>query len=206
MANLHFTTILLLCHTLLRLTGQTTSSSFSSNITMSTTSISAISMNTSSKASKGQSTSSILPSSTTVSLTAIRISSTNTSPAGEGQSTSSILPSNATNPVQPVAPQTSTSTPSSTTLPAAEGFDITYNIKEGECERVCCDGGAGGPVKMIPTCNPPSNHSSCSKEKEEGDRCPGAARDVCSSTCGSRSAHCASFVLVGLLAIAAFFK
>ena len=86
------------------------------------------------------------------------------------------------------------------------GFNITYNIKEGECKRVCCDGGAGGPVKMIPTCNPPSKHSSCTKEKEEDDRCPGDARDVCSSICGSRSAHCASFALVGLLAIAAFFK
>lgn len=192
MANLHFTTISL-CHTLLRLTGQTASSSFSSSITMSTTSISAISMSTS-QASKGQATSSGITMSTPMS-----ISSTNTSPAGGGQSAT--LPSSTT-----VLPTSTSSTPSSTTSPAAQGFKITYKIKDGECKRVCCDGGAGGPVKMIPTCNPPSQHSNCTKEAEEDDRCPGEARDVCSSICGSRSAHCASFALVGLLAIAAFFK
>ena len=85
-------------------------------------------------------------------------------------------------------------------------YNITYKIKDGECKRVCCDGGAGGPVKMIPTCKPPSDDSQCKEETEENDRCPGEARDVCSSICGSRSAHCASFALVGLLTIAAFFK
>lgn len=161
MASLHFTTMLLLCHTLLGVNGQATSS----GITMSTS---------------------------------MSISSTNTSPAGGGQSTT--LPSSTT-----VLPTSTSSTPSSTTSPATQGFNITYKIKDGECKRVCCDG-TGGPVKMIPTCNPPSNHSSCSKEKEEDGRCPGDGRDLCSSICGSRSAHCASFALVGLLAIAALFK
>ncbi|XP_044175164.1 location of vulva defective 1-like [Acropora millepora] len=149
MANLHFTTILLLCHTLLRLngTGQTTSSSFSSNTTMSTTSSSAISTNTSQAskgieltvvslskeepASKWPQTSTSIPSSTTpppaqgqtassiTMSTPMSISSTNTSPAGGGQPST-------TNPVPPVAPQTSTSTPSSTTPPPAQG-QLTYS-------------------------------------------------------------------------------
>ncbi|XP_015750554.1 PREDICTED: uncharacterized protein LOC107330460 isoform X1 [Acropora digitifera] len=129
----------------------------------------------------------------------------NTLQASKGQSTSSILTSSITDPVHSVAPQTSTSIPSSTTPPPAQGFDITYKIKDGECKRVCCDG-TGGPVKMIPTCNPPSEHSNCTKEALEDDHCPGDGRDLCSSICNSASAHCASFALVGLLAIAALFK
>ena len=91
----------------------------------------------------------------------------------------------------------------------AECNNITYNIKEGECERVCCDG-AGGHVKMIPTCK--SDDSCCSKEKEEDGHCPGEPNDLCSSTCdGDSSAssvqvQCPSFALVGLLAVATFFK
>ena len=85
------------------------------------------------------------------------------------------------------------------------GFNITYRIKDGECKRVCCDG-AGGPVKMIPTCKPPSDDSRCTEEKEEDNHCPGEPNGLCTNTCGSRSEHCASFALVGLLAIAAFFK
>ena len=92
------------------------------------------------------------------------------------------------------------------------GFNITYKIKEGECERVCCDGGAGGPVKMTPTCNPPSEHSKCTEEIEEDDHCPREPKDLCSSICDGDSlassvqVQCPSFALVGLLAVVTFFK
>ncbi|XP_067055207.1 uncharacterized protein [Acropora muricata] len=148
-----------------------------------------------------QSTSSILPSSTTVSPTSISIPSTSTSAPSEGPSSSSSTTNPATPPTEPLQ----------TEPPPTEEFVITYKIKEGECDRVCCDG-AGGPVKMIPTCNPPSKHSNCTEEIEEAYHCPGEPKDLCSTTCdGDSSARsvqvqCPSFALVGLLAVATFFK
>ncbi|XP_044175161.1 uncharacterized protein LOC122958376 isoform X2 [Acropora millepora] len=95
------------------------------------------------------------------------------------------------------------------------GVKITFKIKEGECKRVCCEG-AGGPVSMVSSCNPQDgNNNRCqgfkSGEKKEGDHCPGEANDLCSSTCDSSeenrgSVQCPSFVLLGILAIATFFK
>ena len=92
----------------------------------------------------------------------------------------------------------------------AECVNITYNIKEGECDRVCCDG-AGGPVKMIPTCKSRSGDSCCGEEKEEDDHCPGEREDLCSEICddsasSASSVQYPSFALVGLLAVATFFK
>ena len=89
------------------------------------------------------------------------------------------------------------------------GYDIKYKIKEGECERVCCDkgeGAAGGPVKMIPTCTPPSDDSQCKDEKEESGHCPGDPDDRCSAICSAFSVQCPSFALLGLLAVATFFR
>ena len=89
------------------------------------------------------------------------------------------------------------------------GYNITYRIKDGECDRVCCNG-AGGPVKMISTCKPPANYSCCKTEKEEDNHCPGNLNGLCSSvSCDDSlagSVHSASFPLVGLLAAATFFK
>ena len=67
------------------------------------------------------------------------------------------------------------------------GVEILFNIKDGECKRVCCDG-AGGPVYMVSSCkSQTTNNSSCdgfkSEEKQEEDHCPGEAKDLCTSTC-----------------------
>ena len=86
------------------------------------------------------------------------------------------------------------------------GYNITYSIKDGECKRVCCDDGAGGPVKMMPKCNPPSDDSQCKDEKEESGHCPGDPDDLCSAVCSAISVQCPSFALLGLLAVATFFK
>ena len=90
------------------------------------------------------------------------------------------------------------------------GFDITYIIKAGECERVCCDGGAGGPVYLTPICNPPSEARNCTIEIQEQGHCPGEANDLCSRICESlpsaSSIQCPSFALVALLPVATFFK
>ena len=67
------------------------------------------------------------------------------------------------------------------------GVEITFNIKDGECQRVCCDA-AGGHVKMVSSCeSQTASNSSCegfkSEEKEEKGHCPGEAEDLCSSAC-----------------------
>ncbi|XP_015755175.1 PREDICTED: uncharacterized protein LOC107334716 isoform X6 [Acropora digitifera] len=96
------------------------------------------------------------------------------------------------------------------------GVKITFEIKEGECKRVCCDG-SGGPVYMVSSCEPQDGkNNSCdgfkSEEKQEDDHCPGEANDLCDSTCDSSegdrasSVQCTSFALVGLLPVATFFK
>jgi len=63
---------------------------------------------------------------------------------------------------------------------------------------------------MTPTCNPPSKHRNCTEEIEEDDHCPGEPEDLCSSSCehdpSSVQIQCPSFALVGLLAVATFFK
>ena len=70
------------------------------------------------------------------------------------------------------------------------GVKITFEIKDGECKRVCCDG-AGGPVVMVSSCSPQDgdNRDRCQgfkpEEKQEGDHCPGEEKDLCSSTCDS---------------------
>ncbi|XP_015755168.1 PREDICTED: uncharacterized protein LOC107334714 isoform X2 [Acropora digitifera] len=95
------------------------------------------------------------------------------------------------------------------------GVEITFNIKDGECQRVCCDA-AGGHVKMVSSCeSQTANNSSCegfkSEEKEEEGHCPGEAEDLCSSACdniaGDRgSVHGTSLAILGLLAVATLFK
>lgn len=61
---------------------------------------------------------------------------------------------------------------------------------------------------MTPTCNPPSEHRNCKEEIEEDDHCPGEPEDLCSRICNGDSVQvqCPSFALVGLLAVATFFK
>ena len=84
-------------------------------------------------------------------------------------------------------------------------YEITYVVKGGECERVCCNDGAGGPVYMIPVCNPPSEAKNCTTEILERGHCPGDEDDRCSLICES-SIQYPSFALVALLPVATFFK
>ncbi|XP_015755170.1 PREDICTED: uncharacterized protein LOC107334716 isoform X2 [Acropora digitifera] len=266
--------------------GQTTSSSFSSSITMSTTSISIISMNTS-QASKGQSNNSM-----SMSMSAVSMSPTSTFTIASSSSTSSSsdgvgtqvnitiyvivsdcngvsyedLERNLKGNLTVLYTQGGVSYMLSATLQTAQctgnyvkvvvtitfkpgirfsieeviktevsdnllknlpvngtlvevafiGVKITFEIKEGECKRVCCDG-SGGPVYMVSSCEPQDGkNNSCdgfkSEEKQEDDHCPGEANDLCDSTCDSSegdrasSVQCTSFALVGLLPVATFFK
>ena len=63
------------------------------------------------------------------------------------------------------------------------GVTLGYNIKDGECQRVCCE--AGGPVVMVETCTPKDNKYKCegflAKTREELKHCHGETNDLCSS-------------------------
>ena len=64
------------------------------------------------------------------------------------------------------------------------GVIEVYNIKDGECQRVCC--GAGGPVVMVEKCTPKDSKYKCegflAKEREETKHCHGEENDLCAST------------------------
>ena len=62
---------------------------------------------------------------------------------------------------------------------------MVYEPKDGECQRVCCDG-AGGPIKLMGTCSPPSECQGFLSEKEEEGYCPGEVKGTCQCDKGDR--------------------
>lgn len=90
------------------------------------------------------------------------------------------------------------------------GLDVTFIIKDGECGRVCCNGGAGGPVDMDVTCTATSSGASCDNLPdtiEEEDHCPNEPYDSCSSVCNQAGfIYSPSLAILILLAVASFLK
>ena len=63
---------------------------------------------------------------------------------------------------------------------------MVYQPKDGECQRVCCDG-AGGHIILIETCSPSSECQGFKpKEKKEEGHCPGEDKGTCKCDKGDR--------------------
>ncbi|CAH3025966.1 unnamed protein product [Porites evermanni] len=100
-----------------------------------------------------------------------------------------------------VGPSTSTSvilSPSSSTNVSASRT-VVYEPKDGECQRVCCDG-AGGPIKLMGTCSPPSECQGFLSEKEEEGYCPGEVKGTCQCN-KACSLHSPSFAVLAVITL-----
>ena len=64
------------------------------------------------------------------------------------------------------------------------GVTIVFKPKSGECKKICCDGGAGGPITVQSECTPVDKCEGIEVTyKSESGHCPRESKGTCASEC-----------------------
>ncbi|KAJ7337232.1 Glycine rich protein [Desmophyllum pertusum] len=92
------------------------------------------------------------------------------------------------------------------------GVTIVFKPKSGECKKICCDGGAGGPITVQSQCTPEVKCEGIEVTyKSESGHCPRESKGTCASECKVTEEdfgiqNSPSFAVIILLAVTAVIK